>query len=540
MMKRVLWFAVLLSVALYGEASASPAAIEPASSIRNIVVYPDSAMIRKQAVFSIPKGQSVVRISGLTANMVDASVQASITGGSGVKIADLKVEKTFLAKASPEKTGQLKRRLEDLEDGIRAATNEVAVLNSAIELLKKIVPFPQNQKATPAEVDAHVKFVARSLSENYGGIAKAEARLKKLQEEKNAVERELKALTSLKEESKSIVVSAFAPSEVRQAVMAFSYMVNGAGWIPTYDVRADSGAKVDIDCYATLSQSTGEDWKNVDMEISTAKPLVYGAPPELPPWFVDIYQPRPVARKSVPRRDADNLQPMMLELERRSEAAQAGGFEQPQVKAEASSFSFALPRKVDVPSDGQPHKILIASAGGDAKFNYYGVPKLSKYAYLRADLKNPFTFPLIEGPISIFLDERMVGTASVEKTILPGEEMKLSLGVDEGIKMEKKLLRKFTESAGAFIKDTRVQYEYGIELLNGKNREIALTLNDNAPVSRNEKIKVEIESPAKGEARISEDGILAWDLKLAGGEKKSLKVRFSVAYPRDVRITGLE
>jgi uncharacterized protein (TIGR02231 family) len=133
-----------------------------------------------------------------------------------------------------------------------------------------------------------------------------------------------------------------------------------------------------------------------------------------------------------------------------------------------------------------------------------------------------------------------VGTASVGKTILPGEEMTVSIGVDEGIKMEKKLLRKFTESAGAFIKDTRVQYEYGIELLNGKDREISLTLNDNAPVSRNEKIKVEIESPGKGEARISEGGILAWDLKLAAGEKKGLKVRFSVAYPRDVRITGLE
>ncbi len=538
-MKRNL-FAVFLCVVFFWGVPASAAETEPASSIRNIVVYPDSAMIRKQAVFSVSKGQNVIRISGLTAGMVDASVQASLSGGTGVKIADVKVEKTFLSKTSQEKTEKLKRRLEDIEERMKAAANDAAVLNSAIELLKKIVPFPQNQKVTPAEVDAHVKFVARSLSENYGEIAKAETRLKKLQEEKKAVERELKGLTSAKEESKSIVVSAFAQNEVRQAVMVFSYMVNGAGWFPTYDVRADSGAKVDIDCYATLSQSTGEDWKNVDMEISTAKPFVYGTPPELQPWLVDVYQPRPAARKSVSRKDADELRPMMLEMERRSEAAQEGGYEQPQVKAEASSFSFALPRKVDVPSDRQPHKILIASAGREAKFNYYGVPKLSKYAYLRADLKNPFAFPLIEGPISIFLDERMVGTASVGKTILPGEEMTLSLGVDEGIKMEKKLLRKFTESAGAFTRDIRIQYEYGIDLLNGKDREISLTLNDNAPVSRNEKIKVEIESPGKGEAKISEDGILAWDLKLAKGEKKSLKVKFSVAYPRDVRITGLE
>ncbi|HOG17353.1 MAG TPA: mucoidy inhibitor MuiA family protein [Syntrophales bacterium] len=532
--------AVALGIVLCGGAAASSAELEPASSIRGVVVYPDSAMIRKQAVFSAPRGQSVIRIAGITADMVDASVQASLSGAAGVKIADVKVEKTFLSKTSQERAENLKQRLEDIEEKIKGATNDAAVLNSAIDLLKKIVPFPQNQKVTPAEVDAHVKFVARSLTENYGELAKAEARLKKLQEEKRAVERELKNVTSRKDESKSIVVSVFAQNEARQAALALSYLVGGAGWSPAYDVRADSGARVGIDCYATLRQSTGEDWKGVDMEISTAKPFVYGVPPELPPWFVDIYQPRPAARKSVPGRDADELRPMMLEMERKSEAAQAAGYEEPEVKAETSSFSFVMPRRVDVPSDGQPHRILIASAGRDAGFSYYGVPKLSRYAYLRADLKNPFTFPLIEGPMTIFLDDRLVGTAAVEKAVLPGEDMKLSLGVDEGIKMERKLLRKFTESAGAFVKDTRVQYEFGIDLLNGKGREISLTVNDGVPVSRNEKIKVEIESPGKGEAKISEDGILAWDLKLAGGEKKSLKVRFSVTFPRDVRITGLE
>jgi len=60
------------------------------------------------------------------------------------------------------------------------------------------------------------------------------------------------------------------------------------------------------------------------------------------------------------------------------------------------------------------------------------------------------------------------------------------------------------------------------------------------PVSRNEKIKVEIESPRKEEANLSESGMLVWNLKLAGGEKKTPKIKFSVAYPKDARITGLE
>ena len=539
MKKQIIFLIFIIIAAFSGESFTAAAEIEPAASIVNIVVYPDSAMIKKQSVFSVKKGQNVIRISGITSNMTDASVQTSIQGGAGVKIADVKVEKTYLAETHQDKTEKLKNRLETLEELIKTRTNEITVLNSSTDYLKKVVPFPQTQKTTPSEVDAHVKFFARSLSENYEKIAKAESKLKKLEEEKKAVERELKDLSAIAGESKSIVVSAFAPEDLRKVTMVFSYLVSGAGWSPQYDLRADSAAHVAIDCFAAMRQSTGEDWKGVQMEISTAKPFVYGAPPELTPWFVDIYQPRPRMLKSAASRELDNLQPMMA-MEKKREAEPESGYELPQVKAETSSFSFALQGKVDVPSDNQPHKILMASADKDSKWSYYAVPKLSKYSYLRADIKNPFPFPLIEGPLSVFLDNRLVGTASLNKTILADEDMSLSLGVDEGIKVEKKLVKKFTEYEGTFTKETKVHYEYVIDITNGKNRDIALTVNDNVPVSRNEKIKVEIESPKKEEAKISEDGILTWDLKLAKGEKKSLHIKFSVEYPKNLRITGLE
>ncbi len=538
MIKRMM-FSVFVLVVFSGDVPAFSAEIEPVSSIQNIVVYPDSALIKKQSVFPVTKGQNIIRFSGITSNMVDASVQTGFRGGAGVRIADVKVEKTYLAETRREKTETLKIRLEHLEEAIKARTNEITVLNNSTDFLKKIVPFPQNRKTTPSEVDAHLKFFARSLSENYEKIAKAESKLKKLEEEKKAVERELNNLSSLAGESKSIVVSAFAQDDHRKVTMVFSYLVRRAGWSPQYDLRADSAAHVAINCLAVIHQFTGEDWTGINLEVSTAKPFVYGAPPELTPWYVDIYQPRPRMLKSALRNELDGFQPTMAMKEKR-QAEPESGYEMPQVKAETSSFSFVLPGKVDVPSDNQPHKILIASAGKDSKWSYYAVPKLSKYSYLRADFKNPFPFPLIEGPMSVFLDNRLVGTASLNKTILADENMSLSLGVDEGIKVEKKPVKKFTEYAGAFTKETRVHYEYVIDITNGKNRDIALTVNDNVPVSRNEKIKVEIESPKKEAAKISEDGVITWDLKLAKGEKKSLKIDFTVEYPKNLRITGLE
>ena len=135
----------------------------------------------------------------------------------------------------------------------------------------------------------------------------------------------------------------------------------------------------------------------------------------------------------------------------------------------------------------------------------------------------------------------MVGTtASINEVILPGGEMGISLGIDEGVKIERKLKKKQTDYAGLLSKETTVHYEYLIEITNGKSKEINLDLNDQFPISRNEKIKVEMESPKGGEAEVNDQGIISWKLKLAAGVKKTVPVKFSVAYPKDLNIRGIQ
>jgi uncharacterized protein (TIGR02231 family) len=112
----------------------------------------------------------------------------------------------------------------------------------------------------------------------------------------------------------------------------------------------------------------------------------------------------------------------------------------------ATAFTFVLPSKVDIPSDNQPHRVLLASESKEGKFVYYAVPKVSKYAYLKTDLKNPFTFPLLSGGMNLFADGRFVSTASLPKTILADESVDLSIGIDESIKVEQKLQKNFTET----------------------------------------------------------------------------------------------
>jgi len=537
MNKNIFLAAVLIfSFVFLNKAWASPAEIESAPKIQSLVLYPDSAMIKKEANIAVKKGENIIRISGLTVNLTDESVQVNIKEKAAVRIADVKVEKTYLRKTQQDKRQKLQLRLEAINELTREHSNEVSAINSSIEFLKKTVPFPQNQKVAQSEIESHAKFMEKSLSGNYERIAKLESKIKKLQEEKKAVEDELKTLSSSRDESKTIIINLLSNAD-REINLGLSYIVVNAGWSPQYDVRTDSAAgKIDISCFAAITQATGEDWNNAKIEISTAKSS-YGPPPEFSAWYVDVYKPKPVVsykyKKAV--EDVD-----FLMKEKASEAAPGQQLEEPKIKAEATSFSFIIPGKVNIPSDSQPHKILIASSSKEAKLDYYAGPKLSRYAYLRAGIKNPFSFPILSGQMSIFLDERFVNTTSVDKQILPEDDMNLSLGIDEGIKVEKKLLKKFTEYSGVFSKDTQINYEYEISIVSSKDKEIGLNISDNSPVSRNEQIKVALEAPQKKEANISDDGIISWDLRLKPNEKKTLKIKFRVEHPKDLRITGLE
>lgn len=128
---------------------------------------------------------------------------------------------------------------------------------------------------------------------------------------------------------------------------------------------------------------------------------------------------------------------------------------------------------------------------------------------------------MLSGPFNIVLDGRFVNSSTFEKTFIPEDKILFGLGVDEGIKIDRKLDKKFTEYSGTFTKNAVINYEYSINITNGKSSDINIEIKDHYPVSKNEKIKVELKEPQKSEAEISEDGLIIWKLTLRKAETKN-------------------
>jgi len=103
-----------------------------------------------------------------------------------------------------------------------------------------------------------------------------------------------------------------------------------------------------------------------------------------------------------------------------------------------------------------------------------------------------------------------------------------------------KRVNKFTEDTGLTNSGKRITYEYLITVQNNKKTAERVIVVDQVPLSRNEKIVVKVLAPDGKEVKPTEEGSLKWTLELKPAEKRELTIKFTVDYPKDVDVSGLE
>jgi uncharacterized protein (TIGR02231 family) len=334
-------------------------------------------------------------------------------------------------------------------------------------------------------------------------------------------------------------------------------MMMGAAWHPLYDIRVTQENKeVEFSYYGVIYQTTGEDWKDAKVVLSTARPSVSGEMPTVSAWYLDIS--RPVYRKGEAERMArQNVAQtkMQMNIEPVQEAVTiTGGFNADygsamagvvstttsEVEAMGTSYVFATPGVNDIPSDGEPHKIPIAFEKLAAQFEYTAAPRLKPHAYLRAKVTNTTEYPFMAGDINIFFGNNFVGGSAIG-TVIPSEKFDASLGVDEGIKITRKKQKDLTED-GKRVKKT---YSYTVKVKNLKKEAETVTVYEQWPVSKNDQIKVKLVSPKfddeKAEWGIKErpNGVIEWKMRLTPQKEQEMTLEYQVEYPRGASISGL-
>jgi uncharacterized protein (TIGR02231 family) len=137
----------------------------------------------------------------------------------------------------------------------------------------------------------------------------------------------------------------------------------------------------------------------------------------------------------------------------------------------------------------------------------------------------------------VFRDDVFVGMSNLEN-IAPGQEFKLNLGVDEGIKIDRELSERQVDKT-FLAGNRRITYAYRLSVTNLLNAVTHIQINDQIPHSRNEQIKVKLIKIAP-QIQPGELGRLAWELDLPPNQKTEIYYQFSIEHPENIQVQGLD
>jgi len=545
-MKRIIFLVGLLLICKNLFASE----IEVQSKISEVTVYPDSALISRVAMVKLNLGEYRIIFSNIIPELDENSLRVQATGTAETKLFGAQVKKEFLEEVPSEKIKQLREEIQRLEDEIKRLQNFKNLLSEEKNFLDSIRLFSRDQipkdlvtkMPTPKDLDEMLKFLDVKLKENYSGAMDTELKIRDLTNKIDVLRRELTQISGPTKKLKRSILVDLEVLEPGSLNLDVSYLVRGASWQSIYDARADfEKSEVEMVSYAIVRQKTGEDWPEIEISLSTAKPAIGGRMPYISPWFLRPYQsPRIVEKKALIE---SRLQYEEFAPPEKLEEAK-GGIEYAVVEEKGIAVTYKLPKKATIKSDGSEYKLPISSQILKADFEYSTYPRLVPSAYLGSRVTNAKDLQLLAGRVNIFLEGDFVGTSSIDN-IGSGEEFDLYLGVDENVKVKRERIEKKVDDvliAGIPAPHRKTTLKYKTTIENYKNKSIKVIFFEAMPVSEDERIKVKILNVSlepKEKDYKDRKGVWRWELELEPKEKKEIFYSFSIEHPRDMQVEGL-
>lgn len=182
-------------------------------------------------------------------------------------------------------------------------------------------------------------------------------------------------------------------------------------------------------------------------------------------------------------------------------------------------YAFATDGAVDVRADGAWHSIAVTARSGGARIRHVAVPREQADVFRVASVENPFTGPLLPGPIDVYDRGRFLVTSSVGYTP-PGASVEIGLGVDPAVKIARNT--EFREEVGGMLRGAlKLIHAIAIDVENLSARAIELEVRERVPVVREGDDDVEI-SAARAEPaweRWTPDPEAPRDERLRGGHR---------------------
>ena len=568
------------------------ATIESAGTISDVVVYRGQAMVIRTIEADLPEGSSEIIVNNLPERLITDTLSAEAP--TGVTVSSVR----YREKKAGEDTRQEVKDLEaKIEQGKRDQyqtqkdheIDELMFNRFGIywNLPEKMGDDSNRPTLKPETVERMAAYLEKKITQWHENIVKDEFKLQDIQKELDKLDKKLNELKAQVSNVEKQAVISLTQNRKGKITLKLSYIVDGANWHPIYNLRAQMAKSiVSVEYNALVFQSSGEDWNDVAIKLSTAQPAMVAANPAIEPMRIKIGQPpksAPIAKTKsadayfyesfeegsfsdlsqqvqnyetqrqtaaakgkmaemeLNRAAASN---QMLELQADKEAAKIIKTETKKIaRVEGVSVTYDIPGKLWMPSKTEQQLVNIATFESKADFTDVGTPILTDYVYVEGSIVNGSDTVLLAGPASMYRDGEFAGKGQID-LVTKGEKFIAGFGVDSQVRISREMKDKKVDTMFGNRVD---KFDYRIAIENYKAVPVKLRLMERIPYTEETGLEIkdfETNTPLSSDQdyirTLKDKGILRWDLELGANtvleKSRVITYSYTMKYDKEMQI----
>jgi uncharacterized protein (TIGR02231 family) len=537
---------VTTSLVLVAASAAAPvqaAELNATSAVDAVTVYPDGASVTRIIAVDLPAGDNTLVARDFPLGLDASSLR--VEGEAATRIVIGAIDARPPRAAPPVNLPEIDKRIEALKDERVNLDGAIAAANARRKFAERFAeasPAGLGEKGEARPI-AEWRTAFAAVSEE---VAAADAAIREAERKQRDIDREIARLEqdrATKPPSKLEVRIDLAATAPAHATLKVTYAVRHARWTPLYDARLDTGTKdrkpaLELIRRADITQTTGEDWSNIALAVSTVRMARGGSAPDLNSLIVQYPPAQPPRPMGLAQESYRRAMPAPAAAPAPADEVMDKKADEQQASVEVSAFqvTFNIPGRVSIGTKEGAKALRISTAVIAPDLSVRAAPVLDPTAFLEASFTQSEDAPLLPGRVAIYRDGMFVGSGRMAAAS-KDETVRLGFGADDKIKIERTVVRRNEGSAGLIVTTSKTdERAFKTSVRNGHDIPIKIAISDQLPVSENEDIQVEmLPATTRPTATNVHDkrGVLEWAFDAKPGEVKDIAFAWRVRWPKD-------
>lgn len=511
--------------------------------VRAVTLLEDRAQVTRQGTVRVSAGQNRIAVHGVAPVLQDVSLRAEVLSGKA-RVADVRMRRGLRIRTAdkPEAARVLEEKIESLQRERQQVLEDQASSRARFERIQELLHLGAGELPVDAgwgmgmaaqwqdSFDALFRK-ARQLRES---MLQATFTAERLAEEISGSMRQRQAMDRVDHQVVSWLEADILADADGEVELRIDYVVPNALWRPLHTARLLGRNRVQVTSAAAVWQDTGEDWKDVELQFSTARSSLGIEPPLLHADLLTVKK----------KNEAVVVQARQVQVQKAGlgSAPTAGGarpaptsVDLPGVDDGGETRKLRAPGKSSIPSDGRPNVIPLFTFEEGAEAALVTFPELEPKVFLRAVARNTSPSPMLAGPVELLQDNGFVGWTQT-LFVAPQEKFELSFGPDDSLRVQRE--EKKTSKQHHVSKWTENTTSVAIYLSNLSGEARSVVVTERIPVSEIEHVKVELDTDkTTGSPVLDDNGFCTWKAEVPANGHLVLHLRFKVSLAPGVQST---